>query len=192
MKYIAFAISETCWIVRVELVVRCATEYPWPGLNGERSVTYWRIKQFHRHRARAYNTCIRSTMTYGAATWALTQREEQLLQSCDRRMLRQMCGISLQDHVPSHDILRMCCLEDILLTIRRSRMAWFGHVYRRQDLDNPLTKIKNVVAPGNRPRGRPRKTWKECVNQDIRAAGVQESTAEDRAAWNAVMKSLTS
>ena len=145
-----------------------------------------------RHRARAYNTCIRSTMTYGAATWALTQREEQLLQSCDRRMLRQMCGISLQDHVPSHDILRMCCLEDLLLTIRRSRMAWFGHVYRRQDLDNPLTKIKNVVAPGNRPRGRPRKTWKECVNQDIRAAGVQESTAEDRAAWNAVMKSLTS
>ena len=145
-----------------------------------------------RHRARAYNTCIRSTMTYGAATWALTQREEQLLQSCDRRMLRQMCGISLQDHVPSHDIRRMCCLEDTLLTIRRSRMAWFGHVYRRQDLDNPLTKIKNVVAPGNRPRGRPRKTWKECVNQDIRAAGVQESTAEDRAAWNAVMKSLTS
>ena len=103
-----------------------------------------------------------------------------------------MCGISLRDHVPSHDILRMCCLEDLLLTIRRSRMAWFGHVYRRQDLDNPLTKIKNVVAPGNRPRGRPRKTWKECVNQDMRAAGVQESTAEDRAAWNAVMKSLTS
>merc|ERR1711867_251930 len=64
-----------------------------------------------KHRARAYNACVRSTMTYGAATWALTQREEGLLQSCDRRMLRKMCGVSLTDRVPSTKVLRRCGLD---------------------------------------------------------------------------------
>ena len=145
-----------------------------------------------KHRARAYNACIRSTMTYGAATWALTQREESLLQSCDRRMLRKMCGISLTDRVPSSDILRTCGLDDLLLTVQRSRMAWFGHTYRRQDDNEPLSRINQVEAPGRRPRGRPKKTWKQCVNQDMAAAGVQEAAAADRAVWKTAIKRLTS
>ena len=144
-----------------------------------------------KHRARAYNACIRSTMTYGAATWALTQREESLLQSCDRRMLRKMCGLSLTDRVPSADILSRCGLDDLLLTVRRSRMAWFGHTYRRQGND-PLSRVNQVEAPGRRPRGRPKKTWKECVNKDIAAAGVVETAAADRDGWRAVIKRLTS
>ena len=50
-----------------------------------------------KHRARAYNACIRSTMAYGAATWALTQREERLPQRCDRLILKKICGLSLTD-----------------------------------------------------------------------------------------------
>ena len=133
-------------------------------------------------------------MTYGAATWALTKREECLLQSCDRRMLRKMCGVSLTDRVPSADILRRCRLDDLLLTVRRSRMAWFGHTYRRQENDpnDPLSRIKQVEAPGRRPRGRPKKTWKECVKHDIAAAGAQESAAADRAVWRTIIQRLTS
>ena len=144
-----------------------------------------------KHRARAYNACVRSTMIYSAATWALTQREERLLQSCDRRMLRKMCGLSLTDRIRSIEILRTCGLDDLMLTVRRNRMAWFGHTYRRQDND-PLSKINLLEAPGRRPRGRPKKTWKECVKQDIAAAGVQEAAAVDRAVWKAAIDRLTS
>ena len=145
-----------------------------------------------KHRARAYNACIRSTMTYGAATWALTQREERLLQCCDRRMLRKMCGLTLMDRVSSTDILRRCGLVDLLLTVRKSRMAWFGHTYRRQNDNDPLSRINQVKAPGSRPRGRPKKTWKQCVNQDMTAAGVQETAAADRAVWRTAINRLTS
>ena len=144
-----------------------------------------------KHRARAYSACIRSTITYGAATWALTQREELLLQSCDRRMLRMICGVSLSDRVPSIEILRMCELEDILLVVRKRRLAWFGHIYRRHE-DDPLKRIMHIEAPGRRPRGRPKKTWKECLKQDMAAAGVQATAAEDRAAWRAAINRLTS
>ena len=145
-----------------------------------------------KDRARAYNACIRSTVTYGAATWAITQREEQLMQSCDRRMLRMICGVSLSDRVSSIEILRRCRLEDILLVMRKRRLAWFGHIYRRHEEDNPLRRIMHTEAPGRRPRGRPKKTWKECLKQDMAAAGVQETAAEDRAAWRAAISRLTS
>ena len=145
-----------------------------------------------KYRTRVYNACIRSTVTYGAASWALTQREEQLLQSCDRRMLRMTCGVSLSDRVPSIEILRRCGLDDILLVIRKRRLAWFGHIYRREEEDNPLRRIMHIEAPGRRPRGRPKKTWKECLKQDMAAAGVQEAAAVDRAAWRAAINRLTS
>jgi len=61
-------------------------------------------------------------------------------------------------------------------------MAWFGHTYRRQDND-PLSRINQVEAPGRRSRGRPKKTWKDCVDQGIAAAGVPETAAADRAVW---------
>ena len=119
-----------------------------------------------KHRARAYNACIRSTLTYGAATWALTQREELLLQSCDRRMLRMVCGVSLSDRVPSIESLRSCGLEDILLVMRKHRLSWFGHIYRKHEEDDPLRRIMYTEEPGRRPRGGPKKTWKKCLKQD--------------------------
>ena len=125
-----------------------------------------------KYRAQVYNVCIRSTMLYSAAVWALTQREEQILQCCDRRMLRQMCGLSLEDRVPSRDILRRCQLEDVLLAVRKRRLAWFGHIYRRDQ--DPLSRIGEVVAPGRRPRGRPKKRWIDCVRGDLVAAGARE------------------
>ena len=71
-----------------------------------------------KHQAQVYNACIRSIMLYSAAVWAVTQREEQILQSCDRSILRQMCGLLLRDRVASVYILRRCHLEDVLLVAR--------------------------------------------------------------------------
>ena len=54
-----------------------------------------------RRRSIVYQACIRSVMLYAAETWALTQRLEKVIQSCDRRMLRRMWGISLRDRMHS-------------------------------------------------------------------------------------------
>ena len=54
-----------------------------------------------------------------------------------------------------------------------------------------IQSFNQVEAPGRRPRGRPKKTWKECVIQDIAEAGVQETAAADRAVWKTVIKRLT-
>jgi len=43
-------------------------------------------------RGSIYDSCVRSVMLYGAETWALTGILEEILNSCDSRMLRYMAS----------------------------------------------------------------------------------------------------
>ena len=71
------------------------------------------------------------------------------------------------------------------------KIFWSGRVKRR-DVDDQLTYIQEVVVPGRRPRGRPRKNWHDCVHQDFSGAGVSEDLAANRDEWRAVVNRLTS
>ena len=55
-----------------------------------------------------YEACIRSVLLYGKETWPMTQKVENCIQTCDRRMLRYMAGVSLQGRVPSADVALRC------------------------------------------------------------------------------------
>ena len=61
-----------------------------------------------------------------------------------------------------------------------------------RDVDDPLTRIQEVVVPGKRPRSRPRKKWHDCVRQDLADAGVSEDLAAKRNEWRAAVDRLTS
>ena len=55
------------------------------------------------------------------------------------------------------------------MVVRKRRMAWFGHEYRRED-DDPLSRGKLVEATGRRPRDRPKTSWMEYVRGTYMAA----------------------
>jgi hypothetical protein len=57
-----------------------------------------------KNRSGVYVACIRSMMLYGAESWALTARLENIMRCCDRRMLRYMTGVRWQDRVSSGDV----------------------------------------------------------------------------------------
>ena len=40
-----------------------------------------------------------------------------------------------------------------------------------------------VGSTRGRGRGRPRKTWGECVGQDLRRLGLRKESAQDRMEW---------
>ena len=77
-----------------------------------------------KHRARVYDACIRSAMLYAAETWALTQREENLIQGCDRRMLRRLCGVTLRDRISSDEVLGRCGLECSIENLEENGLVW--------------------------------------------------------------------
>ena len=36
-------------------------------------------------------------------------------------------------------------------------------------------------------RGRPKKTWLECVNADMKMMGIRRESAQDRSAWRSAV-----
>ena len=46
--------------------------------------------------------------------------------------------------------------------------CWYGHVLRKDD-DDSVKKCMEYEVEGSRPRGRPKKTWKEVVREDCQA-----------------------
>ena len=50
-------------------------------------------------RAKAHCAYVRPALLYAVETWALTERLEGLLASCDHRMLRYMSRVRLQNRV---------------------------------------------------------------------------------------------
>ena len=87
-----------------------------------------------------------------------------------------MAGVSLRDGVSSEEVLRRCKLGDIVKILRCRRLKWFGHVVRREE-ESPLKCVEAIVVPGRVPPGRPRKTWKDCVAEDLQMLGVTEDSA---------------
>ena len=70
-------------------------------------------------------------------------------------------------------------VDDIALVLQRNRLRWYGHVLRKDD-DDWVKKCIEYEVEGSRPRGRPKKTWKEVVREDCQARKLNKEDAMDR------------
>ena len=64
-------------------------------------------------------------------------------------------------------------------------MRWFGHVERSS---GEISRVRSMSIDGRRGLGRPRKTWTECVKDDLRAFNLKPCDAQDRAGWRSSVK----
>jgi hypothetical protein len=76
-------------------------------------------------------------------------------------MMRWMCGVT------SKDRKSRCELLDRLDVVRRGRLLWFGHVERKSP-DDWVKMCRDWVMEGAPSKGRGKKTWRECVNEDMK------------------------
>jgi len=51
-----------------------------------------------------------------------------------------------------------------------------------------VKKCMEYEAEGSRPRGRPKRTWKEVVQKDYQARNLNKEDAMDRGRWKKLMK----
>jgi hypothetical protein len=131
---------------------------------------------------KVYEACVRSCLTYGSETWTLNVENERKLERTETRMIRIMCGITLRDRVTNVELKRMFGIESVLDVIRRSRLRWFGHVERKFD-DDWVKHCTVLEVEGKRPRGRPKKTWMDMINADLKRWSLKREDAQDRSVW---------
>jgi len=86
-------------------------------------------------RGRLYSSCVRSSMLHGSETWHERKENEVALQRAEMRMVRWMCGVKLQDKVPSKELRGRLGLDDINsivdTTAKQVAMVW-AHVAKRR------------------------------------------------------------
>ena len=97
---------------------------------------------------------MQSSMLHGSETWPVRKENEVALQRAEMRMV--------QDRVPSNELRGRLELEDIISVLQRNRLRWYGHVLQKEDNDW-VKKYMEYEVEGTRPRGRPKKTWKEIL-----------------------------
>jgi len=58
--------------------------------------------------------------------------------------------------------------DDIILVLQQNRLRWYGRVLQKEDTDW-VKKCMEYEVEGSRPRGRPKRTWREVVQKDCQA-----------------------
>jgi len=70
-------------------------------------------------------------MLHGSETWPVRKDNEVALQRAEIRMVRWMCGIKLQDRVPSKGLRERLGSDDII-SAKQVVMVWACAAKRRQ------------------------------------------------------------
>ena len=107
----------------------------------------------------------------------------QRLERVERMMKRWMCGVTTKDRNSSEELRERLGIVSVSDIVRQGRLRWFGHV-ERKETDDWVTACRNLEVEGKRGRGRGKKTWKECVANDMKKLMLKQEDAQDRAVWH--------
>ncbi|CAH9125827.1 unnamed protein product [Cuscuta epithymum] len=100
-------------------------------------------------------------------------------------MLRWMCEHTRKDRVRNETIRQRVGVAPIEDKMRKLRLRWFGHVYRRPG-DASVRRVEMCgEEAGKRGRGRPKQTWVRGVRNGMLLLGLDESMTLERAKWRA-------
>ena len=137
---------------------------------------------------RLMDTYILPVMTYAAETWALSEAQLESLAIAQRKMERQMIGVSLLDHKTNTWIREQTQIEDIRKNIKESKHRWAGHVARMTD--NRWTSRTTIWQPRlfQRGRGRPSLRWRDEIDSQFGRQWMRK--AKDRGYWKMVREGL--
>ena len=124
---------------------------------------------------------IRPVLLYGAESWAVGKKEEELVARTEMRMLRRIVGVTLMNKEKNEKISKECGVAGIKLKMREARLRWFGHVERR---GRGVKRAMQMEVDGSRRRrGRPKKRWIDGVMKDMEEVKMTREKAVDRGVW---------
>ena len=105
-------------------------------------------------------------------------------------MIRWMCGVKLNERKKSEELKELLGLEQVSLMINKSRLRMFGHIERKDDNDWVKRCITWEVEEMSQ-RGRPKKTWRDCVKNDMESLGLSQKDAQSKNKWRRRIKGAT-
>ena len=135
---------------------------------------------------RLMRSLVNSVFLYACKTWTVTAELEKRVQALEIRCFRRLIGISYKNYITSEEVKNRIKqasdpYEDLLSTIKRRKLIWFGHVIRGGELAK--TVLQRTVK-GGRKRGRQKKRWEDNIAEWTgRKLSEAIRHAEDKEKW---------
>ena len=88
---------------------------------------------------RLLHALVLSTFLYACESWTLTAELQRRIQAVEMRCFRRLLGISYTDHITNEEVRRTISqhvsqYEDLLTTVKKRKLRWYGHVTRSSGL----------------------------------------------------------
>ena len=147
-----------------------------------------------KSKMRLLRALILSILLYACESWTLTAELQRKIQAVEMRCFRRLLGISYTDHI-TNEVVRTRIKEhmpryvDLLTTVKRRKLKWYGHVTRSSGLSKTI--LQGTVQ-GRRKRGRQRKRWTDNIKEWTGMTYAEtQALAHDRDRWgNLVRRSI--
>ena len=127
-------------------------------------------------------------------TWTITADIERRIQALEMRCFRKLLGISYTDHITNEEVKARIGnaigpYEDLLTTVKRRKLKWFGHVTRSSGLAKTI--LQGTVQGGRRS-GRQRKWWEDNIKEWTGLPwNIMLRKAENREEWRKLVVKST-
>ena len=147
--------------------------------------TFYKLTNtFYNHNIRlgtklnVLNTYVYSILLYASECWTLSAAMTKRLEAVEMWFYRRILRISYTKHITNEEVLnRMATTRNLIITVRRRQMSFFGHVMRNKEIEN--FSISGKIE-GKRCRGRQRITYTKSLSEWMKI----EETAMIRASTN--------
>ena len=121
---------------------------------------------------KVFQALVRFAQLHSSETWAPTAPDLQRLCRND--------GVRDDDEVSADALFAMLGVQEVTAALRTGRLRWYGHVACSSSYINSITSMK---IPSTRRRGRPKKTWSDCVKTDMKMCSLGSIDPLNREAW---------
>ena len=116
-----------------------------------------------------------------------------MIQAMEMRCLRKLLSITYIDHISNEEVRNRTRQaigphEDLLTTVKRRKLKWYGHVIRSTGLAKT---IMQGAVQGGRRRGREKKRWEDNMPEWTgMTLGAAMGKAETREEWRELVARL--
>ena len=117
-------------------------------------------------------------LLYGCETWTLTRDLRRRLNFFGTRSLRRILGYRWSDFVSNERLLRETQMRFVTCIVRERQLRLYGHVAHFPNADS-AHQILSAREPRewSRPMGRPRASWLQQVDWNLKEIGMGLASA---------------
>ena len=188
-KYLGSVVSSDCSLDR-EISTRINKASQALGRLRTRVMNHKSIKL--PTKIKVYKAIVLTSLLYGCETWTLYRKHIKQLERFHMRALRSIMGIKWQDRVTNLEVLDRASLASIETMVLKAQLRWTGHVIRMEPFRLPRQLLYGELRQGQRPRGRPKKRFKDCIKNNLKHSGTPptelENLAQDKSAWRSLTR----